>query len=378
MIDVTKAQQIVEVHLQAGYDLSQQLHSDPELGFEEVRSVGRITELLRDKCVDVTTPAWDLPTAFFAETGSGSNCLVLFAEYDALPLVGHACGHNLIAASSIVSFLALRDVGEALGIRVRLIGSPAEESGAGKQLISDRGGLNDVSWAAMVHPAPQNILLPNVLAMSRFYARYAGVEAHAAAFPWLGRNAADAATIAETAIGLLRQQLHPADLVHTARHANDGAVNIIPARSTVECMVRSSDDMTLEDLKTRIMACFQSGALATGTDLQTEPAAPDYAAMHHDLDLAALFRQAGREAGIDFPEAEPMQQQGSGLVTISTDMGNVSRQVRSIHPMIAIPTTSVNHQAAFADACTGTEAKAWIRRAAVAMVLFASRISKKP
>ncbi|WP_169304049.1 amidohydrolase [Arthrobacter sp. CAU 1506] len=357
--------------------MSEQIYSDPEIAFNEVRSAERIVEMLRGEGAAVTAPAWGLPTAFVADTGSARPCLALFSEYDALPLVGHACGHNLIAAWSVVSFLALQDVSDILGIRVRLIGSPAEESGAGKQLIMDQGGLNDVDWAAMVHPAPQDVLLPNVLAMSRFYARYLGVEAHAAAFPWRGRNAADAATVAETAIGLLRQQMHPSDRVHTARRTSESAVNVIPDRAAIECMVRSTDDGALESLKTRVLDCFQAGATATGTELHAEPAAPDYAAMQHDLSLAALFRHAGREAEIDFLESEPLEAAGSGLVTISTDMGNISRRVPSIHPMIGIPTNSVNHQAAFADACAGPEARAWIRRTAIATVLFAGRLTPR-
>lgn len=375
MIDIETAQGLVAARLATGCELSDFLHDNPEIGFEEAQGSGRIVEALRTGGITVTAPAWGLPTAFVAEVGSGPKCIALFAEYDALPDVGHACGHNLIAAWSCVSLLALRDLGDALGIRVRLIGSPSEEAGAGKQLIIDQGGLEGVDYAAMLHPAPQDVLLPNILAMSRFYARYQGIEAHAAAFPWKGRNAADAATLAETAIGLLRQQLHPSDRVHSAHHGSSGAVNVIPGRASLECMVRSPDDAALAVLKSRVTNCFQGAAIATDTSLELVEAAPDYAAMRHDLHLAGVFRESALAAGIPFPESEPLQESGSGLVTISTDMGNVSRRVPAIHPMVGIPTSAVNHQAAFADACTGDGAKDWIRRTAIATVLFVTRLS---
>lgn len=375
MIDLERARSLVERRMAVGRDVSDFLYATPELGFEEVRSSARIVEELRAGGARVTAPAWELPTAFCAETGSGERRLALFSEFDALPEVGHACGHNLIAAWSVVSFLALHDLGDELGISIRLIGSPSEEAGAGKQLIIDRGGLDGVDWAAMVHPAPRDALLPNILAMSRFFAEFRGLEAHAAAFPWKGRNAGDAATLSQAGIGLLRQQLLPGDRVHTAHRGEGGAVNVITERASLECMVRSHDKASLASLKERVENCFRGAALATDTRLRLEPAAPDYADMRHDLNLAGMFRDAGRKAGIRFPDGEPMLKGGSGLVTISTDMGNVSHRMPSIHPMVGIPTSAVNHQQAFADACTGVEAEGWIRRTAVATVLFAARLA---
>lgn len=375
MIDIEKARSLVDRRLAVGCGISDFLHATPELGFEEVLGSSRIVEELRAGGAMVTAPAWELPTAFLTETGSGDLCLALFSEFDALPDVGHACGHNLIAAWSVVSFLALQDLGDRLGIRVRLIGSPSEEAGTGKQLIIDRGGLEGVDRAAMVHPAPEDALLPDILAMSRFQAGYRGAEAHASGFPWRGRNAGDAATLAQTAIGLLRQQLLPSDRVHTLHRGEGGAVNVITDRAEVECMVRSRDDESLAVLKERVENCFRAGALATETSLVLEPAAPDYGAMRHDLSLAQAFSEAGRAAGILFSDDEAMLEGGSGLVMISTDMGNVSRHVPSIHPMVGIPTTAVNHQRAFADACMGIEAQSWIRRTAIATVLFAGRLA---
>lgn len=375
MIDIERARSLVEPRMAAGVRISDFLSANPELGFEEVRSSARIVEELRDGGATVRTALWELPTAFAAETGSGERCLALFSEFDALPDVGHACGHNLIAAWSVVAFLALQDLGDELGIRIRLIGSPSEESGAGKQLIIDRGGLDGVDWGAMVHAAPSDVLLPDILAMSHFSAEYRGLEAHAAAFPWKGRNAGDAVTLAQTGIGLLRQQLPLGDRVHTAHRGEGGAVNVITERASLECMVRSHDVEALAVLKERVENCLRGGALATDTSLTLEPAAPDYANMRHDLALAGAFRTAGREAGIPFPEDEALLEGGSGLVTISTDMGNVSHRVPSIHPMVRIPTSAVNHQQAFADACTGEAAESWIRRTAVATVLFAARLA---
>lgn len=375
MVDIDRATQLVEQRMAAGIRVSDFLHANPELGFDEVRSSARIVDELREGGAAVQAPSWDLSTAFLAETGSGDRCLALFSEFDALPEVGHACGHNLIAGWSVVAFLALRDLGDELGIRIRLLGSPSEESGAGKQLIIDRGGLDGVDWAAMVHPAPDDVLLPNILAMTHYSAQFRGLEAHAAAFPWKGRNAGDAATLSQAAIGLLRQQLPPGDRVHTAHRGESGAVNVITDQSTLECMVRSRDRGSLSTVNRRVENCLRGAALATDSGLTIEPAAPDYANMKHDLKLAQAFRRAGHESGIQFPEGEELSEAGSGLVTISTDMGNVSHVVPSIHPMVGIPTSAVNHQKAFADACTGAEAERWIRRTAIATVLFAARLT---
>ena len=194
--------------------LSHRVHAHPELGFEEERAAGWTAEMLDAAGFRVERGLCDLPTAFRARTGSGPLHVAICAEYDCLPDIGHACGHNMIAASAVGAGLALARVADDVGLTVTVLGTPAEENGGGKILLLERGAFQGVHVAMMVHPAPFDSAEPPMIAFQQFDVHYHGKAAHASAFPERGVNAADALTIAQTAIGLLRQHIHPTDRIH--------------------------------------------------------------------------------------------------------------------------------------------------------------------
>jgi amidohydrolase len=328
--------------------LSHRIHAAPELGFEEERAARWLGEALADAGFRVEAGVCDLPTAFVARAGSGPLHVAVCAEYDALPAIGHACGHNVIAATAVGAALAMARVADDVGLTVTVVGTPAEESGGGKILLLERGAFAGVHAAMMVHPAPLDAVEPPMLALTQFEVRYTGRAAHASAFPELGVNAADALTIAQTSIGLLRQHLHPNDRVHGIVTKGGDAPNVIPADARASYIVRARTLADLDAVHGRVLRCFEAGALATGATLAVRPAHPPYAEVLHDGALAALYRRNAEAAGRTFLAPATVFARASG----STDMGNVSLALPSIHPFIGIDSLpAVNHQPEFAAHC---------------------------
>jgi amidohydrolase len=211
--------------------LSHAVHGDAELAFEEHRSSARLTEVLDAAGLTVEAGVAGLDTAFVATVGSGPLTVAICAEYDALPGIGHACGHNVIAAAAVGAGLALAPLADELGLTVKVIGTPAEEGGGGKILMLDAGVFDGVHAAMMVHPAPDESLTLPCLAVEHLHVNYRGREAHASGYPELGINAADALTVAQVGIGLLRQHLEPSNRVHgIVTHGGD-APNIVPGNT---------------------------------------------------------------------------------------------------------------------------------------------------
>src|SRR5882672_1296315 len=226
-----------------------------------------------------------------ARAGSGPLHLALCAEYDCLPGIGHACGHNLIAAMAVGAGIAAAQVADDLGVTIRVIGTPAEElGGGGKILLLERGAFAGAHAAMMVHPSPVDSVAPLMLANAHFSVRYTGKEAHASAYPELGVNAADALTVAQVAIGLLRQHIHPTDRVHGIVTKGGEAPNIIPAQTTARYIVRAKTLDDLDAIRAKVLRCFEAGALATGTQLEIFGSRPPYAQVRHDPAMAALYR----------------------------------------------------------------------------------------
>lgn len=350
--------------------LSHRVHAHPELKFEEERSSAWTAGLLSDHGLPVEIGAYDLPTAFVSRVGNGPLHLSICAEYDALPAVGHACGHNIIAAAAVGAGLALAPLVDDLGITLSIFGTPAEEGGGGKVYMIERGAFADVHASLMVHPAPIDGLRPRVSAVSHFRVRYTGKESHAAAAPHLGINAADALVVAQTAIGLLRQHLRPTDQVHgIVLHGGDAA-NIVPAHTEGDWMVRARTIDELQEVRPRIEQCFHAGALATGAHVEIEDDCPVYTHMDHDDDLVEAYREATEPLGRRYDDGE---------MTFSTDMGNVSLEVPSIHPTIGIDTAgAVNHQPEFAAACVNASADRAVLEGALGMALTAIAAATGP
>jgi amidohydrolase len=347
-------------------DLSHTIHANPEPGFKEIKAAAWISQLLRDAGFDVTMGICGLPTAFSAKAGNGPLHVCFCAEYDALPAIGHACGHNIIAAASAGAGIAAAAAADAAGLTVSVIGTPAEEMGdaGGKILLLERGAFAGVHAAMMVHPAPFDVLTPKVIAASMFEVRYTGKEAHASAFPEMGINAADALTVAQTAIGLLRQHILPTDRIHGITVHGGDAPNIVPGNTAAIYIVRGDTLAALERLRPRVYRCFEAGALATGCALEIVGGDKPYSEMIHDHDIAALYKSNCEQLGRSYPEMGAEMHKSAA----STDMGNVSLVIPSIQPMIGIHSfPAVNHQREFAAQCVTEAADQAVYDGALAM-----------
>jgi amidohydrolase len=345
-------------------ELSQDIHAHPELGYQEFHSSAAAAAAAESAGFTVERQAAGLATAFRATSGTGRLHIALCAEFDALPDVGHACGHNIIAASSLGAAIGLAEVADEIDATVVLLGTPSEEGGGGKIDLIDAGYFDGVHAAMMVHPWPEDHLSATCLAVDHFDAEFFGRDAHASAAPWEGVNALDAMTIAQVAIGLLRQQLAPGDQVHGFVAEGGYAANIIPARTVGRFMCRSLTAERLAVLRTRVNACFEAGAHATGTRLQITEIGHQFSHMEVDAELLAHYRASAETLGRRFAADD----RGESPPTISTDMANVSLVVPSIHPMIGITTHgAVNHQPEFAAACVGPSADLAISDGATAL-----------
>jgi amidohydrolase len=329
-------------------DLSHRIHAHPELGFEEERASAWCAELLADRGLDVETGVCDLPTAFTATAGTGPLVVGICAEYDALPGIGHACGHNVIAAAGVGAGVALASLADDLGITVKVFGTPAEEGGGGKILMLERGAFDGVHAAMMVHPAPTEMVRLPCLAVAHVDVHYTGKEAHASAFPELGVNAADALTVAQTAIGLLRQHIAPEARIHGIVTHGGEAPNVVPAHTTGKWYIRERTLAKLAELEPRVHRCFEAGALATGCTVEIVPQCPNYSEFHDDAELLAVYRANAEDLGRTFPDLGPLLEKMAG----STDMANVSLQIPTIHPMLGLDSFPVsNHQPEFTEYC---------------------------
>jgi len=289
--------------------------------------------------------------------------------------VGHACGHNIIAATAVGAGLALASVADDLGLSVRILGTPAEEGGGGKVLMLQRGAFAGVHAAMMVHPWPSERLTATCLAVAHYDVHFTGREAHASAAPWEGINAQDALTVAQVAIGLLRQQLPQGDQVHGVVRESSGAANVIPGDISARYMVRSRTAEGLAALRPRVDACFEAGALATGCSLHYEELSPVYSHMEVDPELLSAYRVNAEALGRHFDADDA----GAPPPTLSTDMANVSLAVPTIHPLIRIETHgAVNHQREFAAACVTPSADAAVRDGAIALAWTAIDAATDP
>ncbi len=345
--------------------ISHRIHAEPELGHQEHQAAALLAEELAGAGLEVQRGVCDLATAFTATAGSGDLHVALCAEYDALPGIGHACGHNMIAAAAVGAALALAPLARDLRLTLTVIGTPAEEmlERGGKVLLLERGAFDGVHAALMIHPAPFELATPAMIAATKFEAEFRGRASHASAAPELGVNAADAAVITQVALGLLRQQIPPQARVHGIFGAAGLAPNVIPDAAHGSYLVRTPAFADLGPLRDRVMNCFRAGALASGCELRLSGGDKAYRDVIHDPDLAALYRQNAGQLGRDF-RPEPVAER----FTASTDMGNVSALIPSIHPFVKVCSwPTANHQPDFAAACITREADDTVLAAATAL-----------
>jgi amidohydrolase len=325
-------------------EISRILYGNPELGYQEHESSRLLAELLGRQGLNVDYPAWGLETAFDAAAGTSGPEVVICAEYDALPEVGHACGHNIIATAACGAGIALAPLADELGLRIRVLGTPAEEIYGGKVDLINAGAFQTAAAAMMIHPSPRDEVDSGFLAVAHIDVEFHGKETHAAFAPELGVNALDAAVQSYVNVSMLRQSLLSTDRVHGVITYGGGAPNVIPSFTSMSWYVRSAETTRLEELKAKVLACFEAAAIATGCTFEVKNRGHSYMNMIVNPIMADLFADNAADLG------RTMQRRGHAPPSGgSTDMGNVSHVVPTIHPMISINShPAVNHQREFA------------------------------
>jgi amidohydrolase len=326
--------------------LSHAIHSEPELSLEEFKASARLAEATENHNITVTRQAFGLPTAYAAEFGKQSGPVIaILSEYDALPGIGHACGHNIIASAGYGAAIALSKLGSRLPGVVRYLGTPAEERCGGKELMARHGAFDRVDAAMMVHPASLNLVAMPCIAVAEVDAVYHGKPAHASAMPYRGLNALDAVVTAYQSIAQLRQHIRLSERIHGIITDGGLAPNIVPERAACRYFVRAADIATLAALKARVQACFEAGAIATGCKLELNWSDVDYLDLKTNWPMAEMFERNAKALGREFLPLKDVPQGFAG----STDMGNVSHRVASIHPMLAVaPQGVIIHNPEFA------------------------------
>ncbi len=346
-LETAKRRVVEEVERRADLllEVSHRIHGRPELLFEERHAAELVATTLAQAGLDVERPAYGLETAVAARAGSsGGPTVAVLCEYDALPRIGHACGHNVIAAAGLGAGLAAAALAEEAGGRLLVLGTPAEEGGGGKVTMGERGAFDGVDAAMMIHPAGIDLTEPHAIAVASLRVEYHGRGAHAAARPEQGRNALDAAVLGYVGVAALRQHIEATERVHGIFAEAGEKPNIVPDHTVAEWYVRSGTLASLQPLKERVLACLEAGSLAAGCTMRWEPTSPEYSDLRANRPLVELYRINSRRLGrsVDEPTA-------SRRVTASTDMGNVSYLVPSIHPMVAASPPDVSlHSEEFA------------------------------
>lgn len=317
-------------------DLSHAVHADPEIAFEEIRTAAKLITVLERHGFRVEAGVANLDTAFVASYGTGPFVVGICAEMDALPGVGHACGHNIIAASGVLAGISLAAVADELDLTVKVFGTPAEEYGGGKILMLNEGVFDGVHAAMMLHPGEEENADHVTRAVVDLEIEYTGKPAHSAEAPHQGVNAGDAATVAQVAIGLLRQHLQPGELVHGIVRSAGDAPNVVPHRARLAYDARADTLAQLEGpggAKERLLRCFEAGALATGCTLEVHDDWPAFSEFRNDDPMVAAYRANAESLGRVFTDA-PMSRRRR--LAGSTDMANVSLRVPAIHPTILV------------------------------------------
>jgi amidohydrolase len=349
------------------------LHANPELAYEEHRAAERLTAILEEHRLAVTRGVAGLPTAFTARAGSGRPRIALLAEYDALPGLGHACGHNLIGTASLGAALAVKAILDLVPGEVLVVGCPAEEKGGGKIALVEAGVFAGADAAMLVHPSNRTEIVKLALGMRELAVEFFGKASHAAASPEQGINALDAIVLSYTGVSALRQQVRPDARIHGIITHGGQAPNIIPDYAAARFFVRALDLPYLETLSRRVVACFEAAAQATGCRVRITPAGCDYHPYKPAYVLAELF-QRNLEALGEVVDQGPVDRELG-----STDVGNVSQVVPTIQPMLQISPREVTcHMAAFADAAISDAGHRGMLQAAKAMAMTAVDLLVEP
>ena len=327
---------------------SHAIHDNPELAFNEHFACETLTSALRNHKMTVDAGVYTLETAFESTINASSTgpTVAVLAEYDALPDIGHACGHNIIATTALGAAIALNTVANRLPGRIKLLGTPAEERGGGKELMARAGAFQGIDAAMMIHPAGVNLATMPSICIAEVEVVYHGKASHASAMPHKGVNALDGLLLAYQAISNLRQHIRSTERIHGIIEQGGAAPNIVPDRTVGQFFVRAANEADLQRLKPRVQACFEAGATGSGCSVDVNWAGVDYLDLNTNWPLAERFRHHAEALGRDFVDHDQALKFGAG----STDMGNVSYRVPSIHPMLAVaPPNVVIHNPEFAQ-----------------------------
>ena len=327
-------------------DLSHRIHAAPEPAFEEHRAAAWCAEVLAAHGFEVELPAGSLATAIRATRRGGRGGdgprIGILAEYDALPGLGHGCGHNTMAASGVGAAIALAAIADELRGEIVFFGTPAEEHGSGKQVMLDDGLFDGIDAALLYHPCDRNHVFMAPLASVDIDVVFTGLQAHAASDPWKGKNALDAMILLFASVGLWRQQLRPTARVHGIIKEGGTAANIIPERTSAWFMVRSDDDADYQAMQARFRQLCEAAALATDTSVEVTFSGGSRTMKLNDVIARRWVANA---------EAYGIEDQGGDASYGSTDMTNVSWKCPAIHPELAIaPFPTPGHSILFRDA----------------------------
>ncbi len=327
-------------------EISHQIHKHPELNFEEHFAHDTLTQYISDSKLKVDRGAYQLETAFDVSVNGGDGPTVaVLCEYDALPGIGHACGHNIIAAAGLGAGVALSTVVELCGGKLRLMGTPAEEGGGGKVEMARKGAFKNIDAAMMIHPSDQDLARMNAIAIQQLFVRFEGLAAHAAVSPDRGKNALDAAVLGYMNVAALRQHIRPTERVHGIFTKAGEKPNIVPREAEMDWYVRSDTIESLQPLKQRIAKCLEAGAVAADCTISFDWQKNTYADLVDNLPLLTSYVQNSAQMGRDLT-TDVLPGTGGG----STDMGNLSYLVPSIHPMLQVAPQGVSlHSAQFAE-----------------------------
>ncbi|MBK1784825.1 M20 family metallopeptidase [Prauserella cavernicola] len=349
--------------------LSRDLHANPETAFTEHRSARAVADLLEEHGHSVRVGVGGLDTALLATTGESGPHVAVLAEYDALPGIGHACGHNVICATGVGGYLGVAAALGETGGRVSLVGTPAEEGGGGKETLARAGVFDDVDAVVMLHPFSHDVAMHPFLGRRQLEMVFHGVSAHAAAQPFMGRNALDAAVGAYQGVAALRQHLPPGDRVHGVFTDGGNRPNVVPDRAALLFYFRSMRPETLRDLADRLAAIARGAAELTGcgVELRWDPQ-PAYLPIRFNHTLSARWAVNQELSGRTPlpPGVVP------DFLTGSTDLGNLSYRMPAIHPMIAIsePTAAL-HTVEFAEAAGSAAGERAVADGALGLALTA-------
>lgn len=309
---------------------SHDIHAHPELNFEEHYAHDLLTDLLEQAGLATQRHAYGTATAFEARAGDTGFDIAVLCEYDALPAIGHACGHNIIATAGLGAGLAAATVAQRAGGRLRIMGTPAEEGGGGKIVMARNGAFEGVDAAMMVHPADADLIRMDTIALQTVDVEFHGKAAHAAAAPHEGRNALDAAVLGYMNVAALRQHIGPNERIHGIFTKGGDKANIVPAETEMNWIVRSQTIASLQPLKDRVLQCFGGAAAACGCTTSSTWNTHTYADMIDNGPMVASYVANSSRLGRAVVDPTVLGRRVVG----STDMGNVSYLVPSIHPMI--------------------------------------------